>query len=396
MKNVFANSIKRASSVQQSIDARATGVDIPQLIAPSRIRVKAQIRGPKNPGFRPESLKALAADIKANGQLQPAIVVRDPEGISEFLLVAGERRYRACEIGGMDLLATIKDLTAKQARRVQIAENIEREDLTPAELAAAVKDDYAALGTLELVAELWGKSINWIHERLKFVEALDAGGVAAEAVNAGVTADISTVNELAKLEKRDPAAAKRVVSAAKADPNLNVRQAARSAIKEIKQAAAADVRVGGQEGTEARDATFSQGFDGKVSPAESRSTAAPAGNAPGVTGHDADAESPREDDSAGIGARLDTAPGVPPAVQADPAPDGDAGDVCDPTVSIETFARAAAAGEAALVRKRDGHWIAGVTAGVVAEKFDNLEDLLQRLAAVGLTKVEVECPVAFA
>ncbi|WP_420213412.1 ParB/RepB/Spo0J family partition protein (plasmid) [Burkholderia aenigmatica] len=409
-ESVFARSIKKASSVQRSIEATAAGVSIPQLIHPSRIRVQKQIRGKANPGFKREALLELAADIEKNGQIQAATVIPDPEGISEFLLVAGERRKLACELGNFDLLAVVRNLTWEEARRVQISENLQREDLTQAEVAEAVKDDYDRLGTLEQVAELWTKSINWIHERLKFVEAIEADGVAKEAVTAGVTGDVSTINEIAKLEKRDVDAAKQVVDAAKADPSLNVRQAVRNAIKQTKQTkqAGGTTQVGGNTDSRATQATASD-------------SAAVAGSGRGevlasrasTLEEASGAHSPRSDATDVV----ETAPSshdgtrdVESAGAAGPVDDlgaatrelpnltsGDEGALAgDSTLSLASFAKAVVEGEAAVVRKLDGLWVAETVLGSAEEKFGNLEDLLLRLAAVGLTKIEVECPVAFA
>jgi ParB family chromosome partitioning protein len=85
--------------------------------------------------FDAESLQELADSIRAQGIVQP-IVVR-PEG-NHFELVAGERRWRAAQLAGLQKIpAVIRELDAKSAAAIALIENIQREDLNPLEEAQA-------------------------------------------------------------------------------------------------------------------------------------------------------------------------------------------------------------------------------------------------------------------
>lgn len=85
--------------------------------------------------FDQESLQELADSIRVQGIVQP-IVVRS-EG-SHFELVAGERRWRAAQLAGLQKVpAVIRELDAKSAAAVGLIENIQREDLNPIEQAQA-------------------------------------------------------------------------------------------------------------------------------------------------------------------------------------------------------------------------------------------------------------------
>jgi ParB family chromosome partitioning protein len=85
--------------------------------------------------FEPESLQQLADSIRAQGIVQP-IVVR-PEG-KHFELVAGERRWRAAQLAGLQKVpAVIRELDSKSAAAIALIENIQREDLNPLEEAQA-------------------------------------------------------------------------------------------------------------------------------------------------------------------------------------------------------------------------------------------------------------------
>src|SRR5690606_24285806 len=72
---------------------------------------------------------------------------------------------------------------------------------------------------------------------IKFLEVVEADGQASQAVAAGVTADISAVNDLHRLEKLSPSAAHAVIAQAKADPSTNVRKAVRESLRDLRPAA---------------------------------------------------------------------------------------------------------------------------------------------------------------
>ena len=90
--------------------------------------------------FEPEALQGLADSISAQGVVQP-IVVR-PEG-DHFELVAGERRWRAAQLAGLQKIpALIRELDARATAAIALIENIQREDLNPLEEAQAFVSEY--------------------------------------------------------------------------------------------------------------------------------------------------------------------------------------------------------------------------------------------------------------
>jgi ParB family transcriptional regulator, chromosome partitioning protein len=85
--------------------------------------------------FQAERLQELSQSIKANGVIQP-LIVRRKDG--KFQLVAGERRWRASRLAGLDTVpVVIQELSDEQLLEVTLVENIQREDLTPMEVAHA-------------------------------------------------------------------------------------------------------------------------------------------------------------------------------------------------------------------------------------------------------------------
>ena len=88
--------------------------------------------------FDQEALQELADSIKAQGVMQP-IVVREI-GNQRYEIVAGERRWRACQLAGLaDIPALIRDISDEAAIAMALIENIQRENLNPIEEAMALR-----------------------------------------------------------------------------------------------------------------------------------------------------------------------------------------------------------------------------------------------------------------
>ena len=107
--------------------------------------------------FDENALKELAASIEAVGVLQPIIVA--PSG-ERFTIIAGERRYRASRLAGLDEIpAIVRDWDSQKRLEAALIENLQRDDLNPVEEAMGVRKlmDEAGL-TQEKAAERLGKS----------------------------------------------------------------------------------------------------------------------------------------------------------------------------------------------------------------------------------------------
>lgn len=104
---------------------------------PSHIRIDEIDANPVQPRrvFEPDRLQELANSIRALGIIQP-IVVR-PAG-SRYQLVAGERRWRAAKLAGLETIpAVVKEIEDDRLLEITLVENIQREDLNPIETALA-------------------------------------------------------------------------------------------------------------------------------------------------------------------------------------------------------------------------------------------------------------------
>lgn len=108
--------------------------------------------------FDDTTLQELATSIKAQGLIQPILV----RSISDnrYEIIAGERRWRASQIAGLDKIpAIVRDIGDKPAMAIALIENIQREDLNPLEEAFALQrlsDEFQL--THEQVSETVGKS----------------------------------------------------------------------------------------------------------------------------------------------------------------------------------------------------------------------------------------------
>ena len=86
--------------------------------------------------FDENSLKELAQSIKEKGILQPIILSRVGDGT--FRIIAGERRWRAAKIAGLEKIpAIVKEVSSSEALEIALIENLQREDLDPVETAIA-------------------------------------------------------------------------------------------------------------------------------------------------------------------------------------------------------------------------------------------------------------------
>lgn len=89
--------------------------------------------------IQPEALEELAASIKAQGLMQPIVVRPLLTGDNQFEIIAGERRWRACQLAQMESVpALIRDVPDEAAIAMALIENIQREDLNPMEEAIAL------------------------------------------------------------------------------------------------------------------------------------------------------------------------------------------------------------------------------------------------------------------
>ncbi len=121
--------------------------------------------------IRAETLQELADSIRAQGVVQP-IVLRPLGNGERYEIIAGERRWRAAQIAGLETIpAIIKDVPDQAAMSIALIENIQREQLNPVEEAQAL---YRLVHEFELthqqVAEAVGRSRAAVSNLMRLLE----------------------------------------------------------------------------------------------------------------------------------------------------------------------------------------------------------------------------------
>jgi ParB family chromosome partitioning protein len=121
--------------------------------------------------FEQEALDELAASIREHGVLQP-ILVR-PLGPNTYQIVAGERRWRASRLAGLETIAAlIEDIDDDTALEIAIIENLQREDLTPLDEAAMFNRMVHEHGySIRKLADKLGKDKGYLENRLRLADA---------------------------------------------------------------------------------------------------------------------------------------------------------------------------------------------------------------------------------
>ena len=119
--------------------------------------------------FDEQALGELAASIAEHGLLQPIAVRPRPRG--GYSIVAGERRWRACRMAGLnDVPVVIKEVSDEQAMELALVENLQREDLDPVEEATGIRELMTRCGlTQEQAAQKLGKSRSALANSLRLL-----------------------------------------------------------------------------------------------------------------------------------------------------------------------------------------------------------------------------------
>ncbi len=157
---------------------------------PRTLPVDLLVRGAYQPrhDMHLESLEDLASSIRAQGIIQPIIVRplagRSPSGETTYEIIAGERRWRAAQLAGLQAVpVVVRDIPDSAAIAMALIENIQRENLNPLEEALAVRRLIDEFGlTHEAAASAIGRSRVAVSNLLRL---LQLGAEARECLERG-------------------------------------------------------------------------------------------------------------------------------------------------------------------------------------------------------------------
>jgi ParB family chromosome partitioning protein len=193
--------------------------------------------------FDEAHIEELAESIRSKGVLLPLIVRRVSEG---YVLVAGERRWRAAQKAGLrELPAMVREVTEKEAFEIALIENIQREDLNPVEEAEAYKRLIEEHGlTQEELAARVGKDRSTVANALRLLRLPDAikQAIVAGQLSMGHARALLAIADEGDLRK----AAARVMA-----ENLSVR-AAEALVQRLKSRRLPREKRDGHGGTQVR------------------------------------------------------------------------------------------------------------------------------------------------
>ena len=193
--------------------------------------------------FDEAHIEELAESIRSKGVLLPLIVRRVPDG---YVLVAGERRWRAAQKAGLrELPVMIREVTEKEAFEIALIENIQREDLNPIEEAEAFKRLIEEHGlTQEELAARVGKDRSTVANALRLLRLPDAikQAIVAGQLSMGHARALLAIPDEGDLRK----AAARVIA-----ENLSVR-AAEALVQRLKSRRLPRQKRDGHGGTQVK------------------------------------------------------------------------------------------------------------------------------------------------
>ena len=147
---------------------------------PASLRLADMVAGQYQPRTRMDegALYELAESIKAQGILQPILVrqLASGENQGKYEIVAGERRFRAAKLAGLDSVPVlVRDVPDEAAAAMALIENIQREDLNPLEEAHGLQRLVKEFGlTHEQAAQAVGRSRSAASNLLRLLNLADA------------------------------------------------------------------------------------------------------------------------------------------------------------------------------------------------------------------------------
>ncbi|WP_431064741.1 transcriptional repressor gene korB [Methylotuvimicrobium sp.] len=158
-----------------------------------------QPRTAENPGFSSESIAEIGQTIKDRGVKSPISVREHPEIEGRYIINHGARRYRGSKWAGKKTIPVFIDNDYNHAD--QVIENLQRNELTPREIADFIGRELAMGKKKGAIAKEIGKSAAFVTQH---VTLLDLPEPIALIFNTGRVRDVTVINELVTVYKKNP------------------------------------------------------------------------------------------------------------------------------------------------------------------------------------------------
>jgi ParB family chromosome partitioning protein len=190
---------------------------------PSQLKLDQMVAGMYQPRTRMDegALYELAESIKAQGIMQPILVrqLHDGPNAGKYEIIAGERRFRASRLAGLDAVPVlVRDVPNEAAAAMALIENIQREDLNPLEEAQGLQRLIKEFGlTHETAAQAVGRSRSAASNLLRLLNLADP----VQSMLMAGDLDMGHARALLSLEKAAQITAANQIAAKK----LSVREA---------------------------------------------------------------------------------------------------------------------------------------------------------------------------
>ena len=159
---------------KEKLQLEAQAMDHGQL---KQIDVKLLKRGEYQPRrfINEKDLEELAASIKKHGVMQPIVIRSVDDEQHPYEIIAGERRWRAAQIAGLnDIPAIVRDLPDQVAIALALIENIQRQDLNPIDQAMALQRFHEEFGlSHQEIADTVGKARTTVSNLLRLLSLAD-------------------------------------------------------------------------------------------------------------------------------------------------------------------------------------------------------------------------------
>ncbi|ALH95983.1 ParB/RepB/Spo0J family partition protein [Acinetobacter equi] len=159
---------------KEKLQLEAQAMDHGQL---KQIDVKLLKRGEYQPRrfIHEKDLEELAASIKKHGVMQPIVIRSVDDEQHPYEIIAGERRWRAAQIAGLnDIPAIVRDLPDQVAIALALIENIQRQDLNPIDQAMALQRFHEEFGlSHQEIADTVGKARTTVSNLLRLLSLAD-------------------------------------------------------------------------------------------------------------------------------------------------------------------------------------------------------------------------------